>query len=127
MMTIINRFFPTESKDFKRPSLERQYTKFYEIAAPMPPDGHLSDQQTNALLGEALTRYIDDFIDAILWPRINTHQKEELRRTFEGFCQASLLLLKKYVPIYPNEIIELWLTELDLELDPSQENFDSKI
>lgn len=127
MISAIKHFFPIEAEHFKKPSLERQYTKFFEIADSAPTDGRYSDLHMNALLGESFVRYIDDFIDTILWPRISGYKKEALKKTFERFCQEFLFLLKKYVPTYPSEITELWSIELDLELDPSQGNFNSKI
>jgi hypothetical protein len=136
MRSVIDRFFPNELKTFNQPSLERQYNKFVEIANPDAASSterkkiflqQLSDTQISALMGETAIRYLDDFIDNSLWPRIRTYEKESLRIQFTKFCDASVEVIRNYVPDYPSEIKELFLLELDLELEPTQKNFEAKI
>jgi len=132
----IERFFPDELLNFKKPSWHRIHKAYTQkdigwLAATVGRDYFfgrgLSARQSKALLAIALVRYVDDFIDTALWPNIRKHDKVELATNFRAFLQEVLSVARQYEPSMPEEIIELPQLELDLELNPSQENFDRSI
>lgn len=85
-----------------------------------------ADSNIDALIAAAIVRYVDNFIDEALWPRIHEYKKEVIEPYFRSFLERALAIAHFWDKNMPDEIIDLPLTELDLEFDPSQDNFDRK-
>ncbi len=79
------------------------------------------------ILAATAIRFIDDFIDDILWPKLEEFNPLILYKLFKGFMNRVLEITKAYDSNIPKILIDLPLIEMNLELFPTQTNFDSNI
>ncbi len=82
------------------------------------------DFDREAFIAIAAIRYIDDFIDNVLWPDMEEYDPEELYNQFENFLKEALKTVRRFDPDMPETIIELPLLEMKLALFPGQKLFD---
>jgi len=86
-----------------------------------------SVQKDSVFLAAVAIRYVDNFIDKVLWPRIHDFEPAVLEKLYEGFLQRVYTITQVYDTNMPEEIIELPRLELSLELHPTQDMFDKHI
>lgn len=79
-----------------------------------------------AYFAAAAIRQLDDFIDKVLWPNLSLFHPKELTELYSVFLKEWLETVRLFDPEMPDEIIEIFLIEMDLALNCSQENFDEK-
>lgn len=133
---LMQEYFPEEFKNFRSPSISVIMDSFGTSVNYFREGGewligkeeveHAADSNVDALIAAAIIRYVDNFIDEALWPRIHEYKKEVLGPHFKSFLERALGIARFWDRDMPDEIIKLPLVEMDLEIDPSQSNFDVK-
>ena len=75
-------------------------------------------------MSAAMIRYVDDFVDTALWPRIKEFDPADLEGRFESFLQETVEAMREFDPGLPDSIADLLRLEMHLAVHPKQENFD---
>ena len=135
--------FPDEFHSFHKPEPVTLFTHAVAVAThAVPPTfsemlglrkpanaGHFVAGRIDVLLAMSIIRYVDNFLDETLWPRIAEYKTrgkgEELRAKVERLLAAAEELAAKSGTYLSHELTELPRLELAIELDPS--SFDQHI
>jgi len=131
----IKNYFPDEFGAFVPPSLEKiascyrnadRLIQTYVYGNDVAADDHnvFSEQ---GFISAAMIRYVDDFIDTVLWPRISTFEPAELEERFGAFLAETVQALKPFDPDLPDSITDLLRLEVRLAVHPDQETFDNNV
>ncbi|MDY6973413.1 MAG: geopeptide radical SAM maturase, partial [Thermodesulfobacteriota bacterium] len=129
---IMARYFPQLIKSFRPPSLDRMISFYrnteriiseYILGKGKNTKGHTSIVE-GAFIAVSAIRYIDDFIDNVLWPNIPEWDPAELSDVFDKFLLEALATVREFDPDMPQEAIELPRLEMHLALYPGQDDFD---
>ncbi len=128
----IEAYFPEDASQFDPPTYSRFLESFesslHNIQNRIGIAGDIQvSQQDRAFIAAAAIRYVDDFLDETLWSRRTEYTPEVFEKLVKGFLERSYAIANVYDPTLPHDIIKLPLLELDLELHPTQENFDKQI
>ena len=129
---IIAKFFPDQIRSFKPPSLGRMIWFYRNTDRIIREYIHGTGQERkvdesfveSAFTAVAAIRYIDDFIDNVLWPSIPEWDPAELSAVFDKFLQEALETVREFDPDMPEKATELPRLEMNLALYPGQDNFD---
>lgn len=139
---VLKRYFPEEFEmyqGFKKPLFSEILHSFHDSKIRIGrknssnetpkinyEDAKVSRKERAGFIAATLIRYIDNFIDEQLWPQLHKYNKEYIKKEFDSFITEALIFVRRFDPGMPDSIARLVQLEIDLELEPTQENFDNK-
>ncbi|HQO77972.1 MAG TPA: geopeptide radical SAM maturase [Thermodesulfobacteriota bacterium] len=130
---IMQKHFPEAFKVFSPPSLKKitacyrnadKLIQTYAFGLPYDVDRQDTAFDEKGLISAAMIRYVDDFIDTALWPKLSEFDPQELERKFEAFLSDGMKAMADFDPDLPDSINNLVRLELHLALHPDQKTFD---
>lgn len=128
---LMRRHYPTLGVTAATPTPDAIANNYEFISAVVleraaPQEIHANDR---AFLSMSAIRYVDDFLDDMLWPRlpeiIQSTPNELIRKQLTDFMDSAEQIIREYDPYFPPEIKALPLIELELTLSPTQETLNA--
>jgi len=132
----IKTFFPHLFEAFIPPSLEKiassyrnadKLIKTYVYGHPYKDQSEENHFSESGFLSAAMIRYVDDFVDNVLWPRIRTFEPSALEERFSRFLAKTVQAMRAFDPDLPDSIGDLLRLEMELALHHDQQTFDQNI
>lgn len=125
-------YFPEDAGRFQPPSFGRFVESFEVSISAFSRDSterQMEDHDlvADAFIAAAAIRYVDNFLDEVLWPARKEYDPKIFEDLVKGFLERSFIIAKVYEPNMPREILRLPFLELELELHPSQASFDQHV
>ncbi|MFH1536771.1 MAG: hypothetical protein ABID45_02170 [Patescibacteria group bacterium] len=131
---VASRFFPDAMLRFQRPKMWKIYNMVRDGKDFQRGDRfETSYCTTDEVFTAFAIRYIDDFIDTAVWPyyfsreEVSGKKPNDLEEIFNSFLIEALSVVRQRVPDMPNKILELPKLEMNLQMNPTQENFDNNV
>lgn len=126
---IFRKHFPDLFSQFEAPSFD-YLIEHYGLIANISTDFDKSvdSNNTDAFLFACVIRYIDNFIDEVIWPYLRSNKKnieDSFENTFSLFIDEVYNEAQKTLQYLPKEIINLPKIEVQLFLHPDQDTFDN--
>ncbi|MDQ5931406.1 MAG: hypothetical protein QG607_107 [Patescibacteria group bacterium] len=133
MDAVIKKFYPSAFRLFDPPTLDRIEGNLVFIQQALLQDFSKMTGFDRSYLAAAAVRYVDNFIDEVLWPifegemRHKRVMSEETSRNYQDFIKKVYDIVLRYDPYLPEEIIQIPLLEFKLMSHPDQKTFDETV
>lgn len=130
---VLREYFPEQSENFQRPTVQRYYRTYKAALNHFHPDQKKKKVEDHfvrdAFVAGVAIRYIDDFIDDALWPHIPQNASVDFLEYFKQFLDRVYRSASVFVPDLFHSIdpvIKLQSLEMELTLFRDQKTFDEK-
>jgi hypothetical protein len=138
---VLEKYFPKEYDNFckgNKPNLYQIINSFQESRIRFGreeqdsnTDVHTKEKfilpkgDRKGFVVAALIRYVDNFIDEQVWPHLHEYDPEVIRSEFRSFAREALQMFRGFDPNVPDSIARVLELEIELELESTQETFDT--
>ncbi|MFH2105188.1 MAG: hypothetical protein ABII72_03040, partial [Parcubacteria group bacterium] len=96
---LIQEMFPEERKNYYSPDFKRLESSFRMSLDPYQNTEIDSDQEkfekTKAFTTAAAIRFVDNFLDEALWPRLKSYQPDVIKKKIDSYLERSLEILRE--------------------------------
>lgn len=129
MRPVLAANFPDAAAAFLPPTvykIRNDFENHLELTAPWINEpvqpAEAADLRT-ALKTVALIRYLDDFIDDHVWPKLDLQSVKD-RQKFSSLLKDFLVVAQTLEPSFTGASLEIFKVEARLAAEPTQANFD---